>query len=307
LDLAQYSSALLDAGVSRIPSPDVAAPKSELPYRGSVKEHLRLLKIRESVIEELINTPVIQNLATPVLLHADLHKRNIFVSEDDPTIITSVIDWQATSIEPALALAYETPDLIPIRPPPASILSDEAETSLEDAEDPETAKARKQEEKDIWICRQTFEVVMKASVPRLFAARAADENFLRLFRYSSSSWRNSAAALRQELIELSQRWTELKPPGVCPYQPTSNELAEHATQWEDFEDRQKLKQFLVENLQSDSEGWVPTEAWEPSKVVHKEAFDAYMQGAIDGNIDPNMTVERAKELWPFDIEKEATV
>jgi len=142
-----------------------------------------------------------------------------------------VIDWQATSVEPALALAYETPNLIPIRPHLASVLGDVAETPPEDTdEDLEAAKARKRKEKAVWICRQTFEVIMKASVPRLFAARATDENILRLFRYCFSSWRDSAAALRQELIELSQRWIGLGLPGVCAYQPASTELAEHADQ-----------------------------------------------------------------------------
>lgn len=52
----------------------------------------------------------IQGAATPVLLHHDLNKRNIFVSEDDPAIVTSIIDWQSTSIEPAFWYADEAPD-----------------------------------------------------------------------------------------------------------------------------------------------------------------------------------------------------
>ncbi|RDL34586.1 uncharacterized protein BP5553_07714 [Venustampulla echinocandica] len=58
LDLSQYCSALLDTGFSRIPSAEVA-PKDELVYRGSVQEHLRLLKINEKVIPELIKSQLI--------------------------------------------------------------------------------------------------------------------------------------------------------------------------------------------------------------------------------------------------------
>jgi len=41
-----------------------------------------------------------QNTAASTLLHADLHERNIFVSDDDPTIITGLIDCQSSNIEP---------------------------------------------------------------------------------------------------------------------------------------------------------------------------------------------------------------
>jgi aminoglycoside phosphotransferase (APT) family kinase protein len=45
--------------------------------------------------------PQIQKHSRPLLLHPGLHKRNIFVSEDDPTVITAIIDWQGASVEPA--------------------------------------------------------------------------------------------------------------------------------------------------------------------------------------------------------------
>lgn len=65
---------------------------------------MRLLRISREVIARLIDSPLIQNVAFPTLLHADLHKRNIYVSDDDPTVVTGLIDWQSTSAE--LAFAY---------------------------------------------------------------------------------------------------------------------------------------------------------------------------------------------------------
>ncbi len=44
------------------------------------------------------------------LCHADLHKRNIFVSDEDPSVITGIIDWQSSSIEPAFEYADYVPD-----------------------------------------------------------------------------------------------------------------------------------------------------------------------------------------------------
>ncbi|OAT09589.1 hypothetical protein BDBG_17250 [Blastomyces gilchristii SLH14081] len=54
--------------------------------------------------------------STPTLFHPDLHKRNIFVSKDNPTAITGFIDWQSTSVEPAFEYAYDVPDFASIPP-----------------------------------------------------------------------------------------------------------------------------------------------------------------------------------------------
>jgi hypothetical protein len=86
-------------------------------------------------------------------------------------------------------------------------------------ESPEGEAARRLE-KGIWTYRQTFKAVLKVYVPKLHDTRAMDQTLLRPFRYSDASWRDSAAALRQELIELSKHWTELGLPGSCPNEPT---------------------------------------------------------------------------------------
>jgi aminoglycoside/choline kinase family phosphotransferase len=73
--------------------------------------------------------PRIRNAATPTLLHPDLHKRNIFVSDDDPAVITGIIDWQSSSIEPAFWYADDVPDFA--RPIAHPSLEDQIEPSTE--------------------------------------------------------------------------------------------------------------------------------------------------------------------------------
>jgi hypothetical protein len=230
-----------------------------------------------------------------LLLHPDLNKRNIFVSRDDPTKITALIDWQSTCIEPAFVYANESPDLI--TPPPAlsSIpeMDDELRASIDDPKD------REKLARDHSICQRTFEVVLRGYAPKLAAARALDETLLRSIRYCHSSWRDGAASLRQELIELSQRWSELGLPGSCPYQPSVAELAEHAKQWEDFETVQKFKLFLMRALDASSDGWVPTENWEVAKAAHRQMFEQWMETVRESE-DPEMNEERGRKLWPWD-------
>ncbi|OAG04084.1 uncharacterized protein CC84DRAFT_1063133, partial [Paraphaeosphaeria sporulosa] len=60
----------------------------------------------------------IRSVAVPVLFHPDLHKENIIVAEEDPGIITPIIDWQSSSIEPAFWPADEVPGLAQRIPDP---------------------------------------------------------------------------------------------------------------------------------------------------------------------------------------------
>lgn len=50
-------------------------------------------------------------MVSPTLLHPDIHKGNIYVSEEDPLCVTAIIDWQSTSIEPIFVYANQTPDI----------------------------------------------------------------------------------------------------------------------------------------------------------------------------------------------------
>jgi hypothetical protein len=293
---------LIDAGYSRIPNVD--GSEAELPYRGSVQEHLRLLEISNSVIQELARTPAIESVADPTLLHPDIHKRNIFVSEEDPSSVTAIIDWQSTSIEPAFAYATNTPDLIEDTTADIVILEnlmskgeapDVQISKRTSVEDPEEEAARKRHEKDVLTCQKTFEVVLRGYVRKLHDARAMDQTLLRPFQYCDASWRDSAAALRQELIDISQCWTELGLPGRCPYQPTQEELAEQARQYEDFETVQQLKLFLKRALSVDSDGWVPADKWAETVEENSSLFCQWLETIKESG----GSEDRARALWPF--------
>lgn len=230
-DLTSYCRGLIETGFSRLPKEPVT---QELrPYQGSVQDHIRLLKISQEVMQKLVEDKRIQDAATPALLHPDFHMRNIFVSAEEPTRITGLIDWQSTCIEPAFVYANETPDF--------AALPEELEDAFESGDSKQISPGSKEREwKDASICYQTYDVCMKGLAPKLRPARLLDPSLFRLFHYCHTTWRDSAAALHQELIELSARWTELGLQGVCPYSPTENEVKEHVLGYEDFETSQNL-------------------------------------------------------------------
>ncbi len=65
---------------------------------------------------------------------------------------------------------------------------------------------------------------------------------------------------------------------------------------------QKLRLWLIRALDTNSDGWVPTDAWEWSKVAHKEALEQWIQTARDGEglSEEDMPEEKARKMWPFD-------
>lgn len=285
-DLAGYCRGLIDTGYSRLPK-EGSEIRESLPHQGSVQEHIRLLKINQEVMQRLIQDKRIQDAATPALLHSDFHKRNIYVSAKDPTVITGLIDWQSTSIEPAFIYANETPDFaaLPVVP----------------EEDAPEDKQKERELKDASICHQTYDVVMTALIPKLRPARLLDPTLFRLFHYSHTTWRDSAAAVRQELVELSARWAELGLEGSCPFSPTDAELEAHARDYEIFEAVQALKAWLRDSLGTNSDGWVPNDAWDATRVPYRAAYDEWIQTAREAEAKgEDMTVAKADKMWPFD-------
>ncbi|OQD81485.1 hypothetical protein PENANT_c027G06816 [Penicillium antarcticum] len=182
-----------------------------------------LMGLRTFFVEDLLLAGPRRGGMNKYLLIEGLRlKRSIYVSAEEPTVITGLIDWQSTSIEPAFIYANETPDFaaLPRVPEEDPLENEQNET--------EVSGQKERELKDASVCYQTYDVVMTALVHKLRPARLLDPTLFRLFHYCHTTWRDSAVAVRQELIELSARWAELGLEGLCPYSPTEAELKQHA-------------------------------------------------------------------------------
>ncbi|ELR03153.1 hypothetical protein GMDG_05982 [Pseudogymnoascus destructans 20631-21] len=283
-DLTAYCNGLIDAGVSRVPPVD--SPLDQLPrYHGSVETHLRLLEFGRAVINNMSNDQRVRDTATPTLFHPDLHKRNIFVSDDDPTVITGIIDWQSASIEPAFWYADEVPDFATTLPHP----------SLENQLEPNSER-----------CAKAFEVCTQFYLPKLASPRAMDDALFRPFRYCYRTWKDGAVAFRHELIKTSERWKELGLMGPCPYPaPTPEELAVHQKEYKYFEAAHDLRNNLAGLLNTASDGWAPPEDWEATKLANRELFETMLQTVLGiKNPDDDEPIKDegdVREIWPFDL------
>ncbi|KAK1772224.1 kinase-like domain-containing protein [Phialemonium atrogriseum] len=251
----EFMRGLLDAGIARIPS---ETKTQTLPYRGTVGEHLELIARSRHVLEALAQNQQLQKVSESALFHPDLHKRNIFVDPADPTRITALIDWQAACIDPIFFSASETPDLC------------DYPESFEDVLD----HFGIQNSEKMSICASRLGRLVSGA-PRLHHARMLDKDLAQPFRYCYSSWRDSSTVFRDGLIKLSRRWGELGLAGSCPYQPSEEELAEHAKQLDDLEAAEKLKDFLESRA---------------------AALEQWLEVASE-----DMGETKAMQFWPFDL------
>ncbi|GES64414.1 phosphotransferase enzyme family protein [Aspergillus terreus] len=274
-DIHQYSDGLIDAGLSRLP-PSISDGENRPSYHGSVESHKILLEQARIWLKTISTDHRIKASSRPVLYHPDLHTRNIFVSEKDPSVITGIIDWQAASIEPAFWYSDEIPDFA---------------TSDEPGDE---------------VYTQAFNMASQFLTPVHFNPRLMDENLFRPFRYSYRTWKDGAVALRHELIETTRNWEKLGFSGQCPLPPpTTEELANHEQEYKLFEAAQNLRRDLSSLLNTATDGWMPPESWETTKLAHKEIFDGMLQAVLaneEVDDDPVKDEATLRSIWPFDID-----
>ncbi len=274
-DLATYCSALIDVGGSRLPPMD-AAVNDKSSYHGAISEHKRLLNFGRDVASRLIEDSRVQKAAAPILLHQDLHKRNIYVSDEDPTIVTDIIDWQSCSINPSFMHANDVPDFAAHIP------------TADDDFRPEKVRAGDSAK----LCNQAFIAGVRLLVPKMHATWELDDDVTRFFEYCHRTYRDGAGILRQILMDLANRWEQLGLPGPCPYPlPKSEELVTHNEEYKCLEHAQKLKKFVTRRLNTASDGWVPTDAWKETNEDYRKLYDYFSQ---------NMSEEDLRQIWPFD-------
>ncbi|KAJ5726758.1 uncharacterized protein N7483_008115 [Penicillium malachiteum] len=333
-DVVAYSNAVIDAGLAKLPltDPDPQSLDRALPfYQGSVETHVQLLEHARIVLTQMANDMKVKFRSDPMLFHPDRHLRNIFVLDEDPTVITGIIDWQSASIEPAFVYASNTPDFVSqrmstaveITPHPKgdspicdsktgseSASTEKAVSSTEEVEskpesDPNIEEADKLSEQ----LHRTMDTCMTLYTPKIGIPRAMHINFFRPFRISDDSWDDGAIKLQHELIQLRKEWNWLGLSGDCSYPEQTEEfLTTHSKRYDLYKQVASIRGVLAEQLGVAADGWAPTEHWElrqqAHKAVYKDLVKTVLEQDPDTEEDPEdsiKTEDDVKSVWPFDI------
>jgi len=291
-DLLAYSNAQIDTGLARLPpinpDPDLYP---QLSYQGSITQHIKLLQCARKALHAISTDPQLQTPSTPTLF-PDIQKRNILVSESDPSIVTAILEWKQAAIEPAFWYANLVPDFAhraagrPIPNEPLQKGEDEEEYERDE------------------LCAKTYRDVMRG-IPKLNMPRDMHENIFRLYWVCVGTWERGLPSLHHELIELRKDWERLGFSGVCPYpEPSEEEIERHKKEYEDMKVTLGLKQLLCDTLCVQSDGWLVEENWDAVQEVHKDLYEKFLD--VAKNVELEEGEERMEErdvrvMWPFDI------
>jgi hypothetical protein len=239
-DLHSFCDGLVDTGLSRIPPKDDAA-RTRPRFHGSIQAHFDLLQIGRSVLQSIADDPRIKDAASPTLFHHDLNTRNIFVLENDPTVITAIIDWQSCSIQPAFWYADDKPDFI--------------------------------SHPDTDVFEKAYKVSTDYHLPKLTLPKSMEPSLFRPFHYCHKTWKNGIAGFQWVLIETAHLWKQLGLTGPCPYRlPGADELSAHSTDHELYQESLKLRDAVARYLEIEDDGWVAPEEWEEKRQSQVELF-----------------------------------
>ncbi|EAW06824.1 phosphotransferase family protein [Aspergillus clavatus NRRL 1] len=265
------------------------------PHYGAPEEHYRVLETVMQVMPILAKADPIRRHAEPVLCHPDFHPGNIFVSNEDPTEIVGVIDWQFTGILPLftqvrwpLFLAppegYQTgtsnPELAP-------------EYGTEDQEN-HAEKGRKQE---LAMRAKCYEAaLLKSHLESYLALTETDVAIRRLFTSCPFTYRDGVLLVRDSLVKIWQHWAHLGVPDECPYRFTSEEVARHEHQMSEYNDWLKLREHTHQLLKSNDGGWVTPEAdFDKIQARHQALYQQF----VKTKMQKGRSEEDAKKLWFF--------
>lgn len=142
------------------------------------------------------------------------------------------------------------------------------------------------------LCNKAFIAGVRLLVPKLYATWELDDDVVRFFEYCHRTYRDGAGIFRQVLMDLANRWEGLGLTGSCPYPlPTSEGWLAHQEEYKALEYAQELKKFVTSRLNTASDGWVPTHAWNETIEDHKKLYDEFLQ---------NIGEEDLRKVWPFD-------
>lgn len=235
-------------------------------------------------------------LLRPILRHPDLRSSNIFVS--DIFEITSLIDWQNSTIQPLFLHSSIPGDLDNSRDPVSRSLDPPSLPLLTD----DMEVGERSQELDVFARRQLHHLYMTETAkknPLHFGALSHPFSFGRrkIFRLSSAPWEGDNIPLRSSLIFVKRNWQAIsgKSDFACPINFTPGEEQECLR-------LDELEQEADEQLESSKamlglgpEGWVSNE-----RYASVQAAIARIKALCLEEAESEVERRVIREHWVFD-------
>ncbi|PGH27720.1 hypothetical protein AJ80_00507 [Polytolypa hystricis UAMH7299] len=213
----------------------------------------------------------------------DLHDGNLYVHDGK---VSSVIDWQCAWVRP-LILQARTPRLIDYS----------GETMLRL---PNNYKELSKDEKE-----QVSDQVSRSLQLYLYQERTAQRNPLlnkavrqphgkmmsRLLSFAEDSWDDDILPLRECLIQLERNWQDLDSGGTCPYHFTADEIRQHYTDGDGFNETRDFWDMLEGKV--DSSGWTAHDNFDNAV----EYFSRLRKAGLDSLVGEERNIFETQTRW----------
>lgn len=270
-------------------------PSNVIPsLHGNRQNHEAVLDSALKILPSLEKSPQLQEKFKPTLWHTDLHMGNIYVSDEDHSRITCLIDWQHTSISPLFMQVrwpifleppegYEEGTKMPQLPPDFENF---------DADDKEIALA----EKNQATCAKAYELTtLLTNRDAYYAKWGLHESIRDLFVRLGDTWEDGFVPLRTCLVRIFTNWKPFGFPDPCPIQFTPAELAFYEHQLSESLRFHEVRAFAKKYLETDDEGWVAPQLDFAEKQKRNETLLNFTIERLEGS----KTADEVRAIWPF--------
>jgi hypothetical protein len=201
---------------------------------------------------------------------------NIFVSEQDPSLIVGLIDWQSSSISP-MFLQARWPVFLG---PPKNYLR-----GLNLPKLPENFESLDSEDKEIAIREKeqasrakAYEVSTFRQNKIVYDTLRVPQRIRELFLRCRDTKDDGIIPLRECLISISREWSELGFSGTCSFAFTNDELKKHKSEWKEYCRWREVQELAREALDTDANGWISPEIdWTAKKAQNKALYAAVVE------------------------------
>ncbi|KAI6879690.1 hypothetical protein KC360_g7781 [Hortaea werneckii] len=268
--------------------------------KGSPEEHISSL---EKVLKVSSGTvPVEEWLHKPVIRHPDLSPNNIFV--DDDCNITSILDWQHSTVLPLYLHAgipsslqnYGDPDSEELKKP-------EFPSNLDELDEDDRLR-----ELELYRRRHTHYYYIGATITKLnshYKAMSHDRGMFqkKLYQHAVAPWEGNSIPLKADLVMLSKNWSELtkgdiegkRRTATCPISLQQQDADETIDKMLEQEDIDKKMGTVRDAIGISTDGWVSSERYDDAVAAAKD-----IKTQAIGYAENECEREMIKQHWPFD-------
>jgi hypothetical protein len=219
---------------------------------------------------------------------------NIYVSDDDPTQIVSLIDWQSIVVSP-LFYQVRFPEFISIGED--FELGNEVPTlpeNIDEMDDDDQAIVRFKHKET--MMGKAYEAASGFKNKNVFKAIRLPPLFRQLFLRCREAWEEGIVPLRACLITMADVWNEAGFSADCPCNFSKDEVEKYQQEFQEYRDHHKIYELAREYLGTDTDGWIaPDDDFEEKQQRNKGLLEI----CIAHCAKYGKSAEEMRKIWPY--------